>query len=270
MRLVDRGLEALIAPTPTASPLSVLAVLGAAAAGLAVLGMAAKDNPFFGLLVTNAHDEIQPNALTLRAFREARNVSPGSGWGLPYQDWSPEEKDVFMDWAHDNGLADTMQDIGVSCLGLSSWERYDVGSHLRCKELNAPIIEDYSEALDPRRERPIQALGYLTQWGLEGGAHLHVRGPASGGLCDRSLDDEEVLEAVLDACELKLKPKSLRTCVIGAADTRRHRALEVVLVTDAPLEPLNTESTSSMLERSKRRFWQTSDVNFLVEDVERR
>jgi len=41
-------------------------------------------------------------------------------------------------------------------------------------------------------------------------------------------------------------------------------------VTDAPLEPLNTESTSSMLERAKRRFWHTSGVDLLVEDVERR
>ena len=232
MRLVDLGLEALIAPSGHATPWSGLAALGAAVAGLAVLGMAAKDNPLFGLPTTDAYDVVQPNALVLRAFREAQNTTPDVGWGRPFGEWSPAEVAVFMDWVQDRGLDATM-DYNAFYAPLA-------GQHVQCKELNTPIYYP----TDPSDPEPThfghQIVGYWTEWRLDNGAQRRVD----------ALDDEQTIAALADAYGLEGDiPRGSPDAKVG---TSLMGATIACVNTREPLRAID-ESNGTMLERARGR-----------------
>lgn len=233
MRLVDRGLEALIAPSEHVTPWSGLAALGAAVAGLAVLGMAAKDNPLFGLPITDSLQIVQPNALVLRAFREARKTTPDVGWGRPFGEWSPAEVAVFMDWAQDQGVAGTMD---------RTWddqypEMYGI-PHVACKELNTPLYNRWNDG------HPAVS-GYWTVWQI-------LNDEAAARLAN--LDDEQAIAALLDAYGLEGDiPRGRPDAVVGYTHEGTTRAMLKAFVNTR--EPLRgpDESNHNMLERSETR-----------------
>jgi len=257
MRLVDRGLEALIAPSGHATPWSGLAVLGAAAAGLAVLGMAAKDNPFFGLPMTDTYDRVQPNALTLRAFREAHKVAPGGTWSRPYSEWTPEEVLVFMDWLQDRGLEMVHADVD-----------YFQQPHLRCAELNTPIRVVHNSST---------TTGYFTEWRL---TDVDERLAA--------LDTDATVAALLEASALKgeVSREGPDTRVGRSHETAYQQRSEAILTGREPLplsktvyarivtrEPLlaDDEANHTMLERGRwRADLHTSFVDYLMNDLRER
>ena len=233
--LLDTGLEALIAPSERASSWSGLAALGAAVAGLAVLGMAvlgmaAKDNPLFGLPITDSFQIVQPNALVLRAFREARKTTPDVGWGRPFGEWSPGEVAVFMDWAQDQGVAGTMD---------RTWddqypEMYGI-PHVECKELNTPLYHS-AEVIG---DSPV-VTGYWTVWQI-------INDEAAARLAN--LDDEQAIAALLDAYGLEGDiPRGRPDAVVG----HTHNGLKAFVNTREPLRGPD-ESNHAMLERSKTR-----------------